>query len=412
MTESAAPTPSRNQILEDAWTRYAKYDKNALLAQKRFIQQRKWILALTVTATTLAVCYSFLETQIDPSAVVFAPWLTYKILLEGFHGLVVLTPIVLSIMVAGSVKFNLGISWLMLRSSAETLKKEIYSFRTRTGEYSPAETESESREVKMARKLKIVSKRLMETQVNQTGLEPYKGNLPPLYGTAEGDDGFSDMSADQYLHWRVEDQFNYYQKKAVRLSRELQRFQWFIYILGGLGTLLAAFGFDIWIAVSSALAGALTSFLEFKRVETTLVSCNIAAADLYDIRAWWHALTTEEKLDQASAETLVSSAEAVLQTENAGWLQEMRDALSEIYGQKKEEADKAKEADAGQASPRPGVAGAEAETGGVAGTLAATEVGSESVTPTVETASEPELTTPANPSESEPSIASEVLSPT
>lgn len=341
-------TPPRNPTLEDAWQCFAKYDKNAVIAQKKFISQQKLILIMGVTATTLAITKSVLD-DINPTIPYQWLQLIWDYLLLVLRGLVIIAPIVLSILIAGTVKFNMGIGWIMLRSSAEALKKEIFRYRTQVSEYHPASQDDESRDVQLARKVKNISKRLMETQVNQTGLQPYKGNLPPLYGTANGDDGFTDLTPDEYLIYRVEDQFNYYQKKAVRLSNELQQFQWLVYILGGVGTLLAAFGLDVWIAVSSALATAFTSFLEFKRVETNLISCNTAASDLYDIRTWWRALPTKAKTDQLNIETLISSTEAVIQSENAGWVQEMRDALSEIYGDKKEaeeeEAAKASEAD-------------------------------------------------------------------
>jgi hypothetical protein len=339
VTELFPKDPSRNPTLEDAWQCFAKYDKNAVKAQKRFILQQKLILGLGVAATTLAVAYSTLDRIAETGNGGWLQPLANERLLQIMHGCVIVIPIVLSVLIAGSVKFNMGISWVMLRSSAEALKKEIFRYRLRVGEYFQEEggnsdPRRDSRDVHMARKVKQVSKRLMETQVNQTGLEPYKGQLPPY--AAEGDDGFSDLTPDEYVAYRVEDQFNYYQKKALRLSRELQRFQWLVYILGGVGTSLAAFGFDVWIAVSSALATSFASFLEFKRVETNLVSCNMAASDIYDIRTWWRALSDSARRQQANIEILVSSTEAVIQSENLGWVQEMRDALSEIYGDKTE----------------------------------------------------------------------------
>lgn len=347
-TSDPTPSVTRTPTLIDAWKRFATYDQNAVLAQRNFLRQRKWIVLLGVASTTLAVVYSVVDREVAAGGPVWFPtWLSREGVKEVFHLLVGVTPIILTVMIAVSVKFNLGISWVMLRSSAEALRKEIYCYRTQVGEYSPRQTTAiETREVKLARRLKLVSKRLMETAVNQTGLKPYKDDmpLPPKYGTAPDDDGFSDLTAEQYLHWRLEDQFDYYQKKALKLDRELKYSYWQIYILGGFGALLALLRLDVWIAVSSAVAAALTTFLEFRRVESNIVSCNLAAADLYDIRVWWNALPDIAKQDQASIETLVSSTESVMQTENSGWLQEMRDALAEIYSEKKKEeaADKAK----------------------------------------------------------------------
>lgn len=334
-------SPPRNQILEDAWLRFATYDKNAVIAQRRFVQQRKWILILGVAATTLAIVYSTLEQYLKPDTIVFpgwlGSWLSKQQFLEGFHVLVIAVPIIVTVLVAFSEKFKMGISWVMLRSSAEAIKKEIYRYRMQVDEYNPSETRStETRDVRLAKRLKVISRRLMETSVNQTDLQAYKGDLPPRSGTPEEDNGFDDMTAEQYLKWRLENQFNYYQKKVARLGKELRRFQALIILLGGVGALLAAVNLNVWLAVSNALAVAFASYLEFKRIEATIVSCNLSAADLYDIRIWWHALSPETRRQRASVETLVSGTEAVLQTENAGWLQEMREALSEIYKDKKE----------------------------------------------------------------------------
>lgn len=340
-----ASAPPHSSTLEDTWIRFHNYDKNAVRAQKHFTNQRKLILGLAVAAAFMAVTYSLLEgnqAAITPYlAIAGLPQSANQWLQENFlgvfHGIVVLIPIMSAGLTAFALKFNLGVNWVMLRSSAEALKKEIYLYRTQVGDYSSAQSQIESRDVRLARKVKIISRRLMETQVNQTILEPYQKASPPELATSESDDGFSDLTPDQYIAYRVEDQFSYYQAKAVRFGREFQRFQLLVIVLGGIGTALAAFGLDIWITVSSAAATAFASYLEFKRVETTVVSCNTAAADLYDIRAWWRALPEAAKAHQQNIETLVKSTEDVIQSENAGWVQEMREALSEIYGDKKDE---------------------------------------------------------------------------
>ncbi len=336
-TASSPSSSSRNQMLEDAWFRFAKYDKNASIAQKRFIRQRCWILILGVAATTLGVAYSVIEKNLESRQWVLPEGVAQDKFLSLLHVPVLAVPILLGVLVAISVKFNMGISWVMLRSSAEAIKKEIYRYRMQVGEYSPEKsTPAESRDVHLARTLKLVSKRLMGTAVNQTDLLAYEGSLPPKYGTPDGDNGFSDLTAEEYLVLRVEDQFNYYQKKAARLGKDVRRFQLMIFLLSAVGTLFAGLGFDVWIAVSSALAASVTAYLEFRRVEINVVLCNISAADLYDIRVWWHTLSPEARTEKGSIETLVISTEAVLQVENEGWLQEMREALAAIYGDKKD----------------------------------------------------------------------------
>ena len=79
------------------------------------------------------------------------------------------------------------------------------------------------------------------------------------------------MDPSKYLTHRLEDQFEWYRQKCKQLDRQLQRLQTEVYLLGGTGTLLAAIQRQSWVAVTTALTGALINYLEFKRVETTLV---------------------------------------------------------------------------------------------------------------------------------------------
>ncbi|MEM7769089.1 MAG: DUF4231 domain-containing protein [Cyanobacteria bacterium P01_A01_bin.37] len=335
--------------LEDAWRRFGDFDKNASVAQKRFLKQRKWITMLGVIVTILAVLDLLLETSLINEGHWFFRLLQAYLpgqfefiqvwVGRGLNIIIIIIPILISILVAGAVKFNMGISWVMLRSAAESIKHEIFRYRTQIGIYSPdyvpASGKAETRDVALARRVKQIGKRVMETQVNMSELEIYdykKEGLPPVYGVAPGDDGFSNLTADQYIHWRIEDQFDYYRSKAKRLAKELQLFQWSIYIIGGLGTLLAAVQMEIWVAVTSAMVAALGSFLEFKRVETNLIGMNLAASDLYDARAWWRALSESAKQQEANKATLVKNAEGIIQGENSSWLTEMREALSEVYG--------------------------------------------------------------------------------
>jgi hypothetical protein len=291
---------------------------------------------LGVGVTALAVFRSVLVSIIRGfrCAVLGIPWdltqlETWRVI-DGLDLCILLMPIAITILATADVKFNMGLAWIMLRSSAESLKKEIYFYRMQIGAYTPEQTQEDSRDVKLARRMRIIGQRLMETPVNQTGLVPYHGDLPP-YAALE-DDGFSDMTPTDYLAWRLGDQSNYYGKKATRLSQQLTRFQWSIYIFGGAGTFLAAIDQELWVAVTSSLAAAMTSLLEFQRVEPTLISCNQAASDLYNVRAWWRALPVTAQQQQANIEVLVENTENIIQAENAGWVQEMRDALAEVYG--------------------------------------------------------------------------------
>jgi hypothetical protein len=94
-------------------------------------------------------------------------------------------------------------------------------------------------------------------------------------GPASPDDGFSPMSPDRYVEIRLSEQPRYYRRRALRVHRAFfVAWQIAILGLGGLGTLLAA-------------------------------------------------------LNQA-VDKLVEHGEKVMESEMAGWVQKMQDALVEL----------------------------------------------------------------------------------
>ena len=121
------------------------------------------------------------------------------------------------------------------------------------------------------------------------------------------DDTFSDLSAEAYLKYRLEDQFFWYRNKAQQLDRQLQFLEGSIYFFGGLGTFLAAINQQSWVAVTVSLTGAFSNYLDFKRVEATLVGYNRAADGLYDVEAWWSSLPPEQRANLNNYEHLVNT---------------------------------------------------------------------------------------------------------
>ena len=123
-------------LLADIWRAFVIYDRSAINAQKRFLFLRLWILRLSVVVTCVAVFHS----QFPDILVINTSFLVQLIpdfpktinILQIF---VILIPISVSILLAGSVKFDRGIHWILLRVSAETIKQEIYQYRTQIGDY-------------------------------------------------------------------------------------------------------------------------------------------------------------------------------------------------------------------------------------------------------------------------------------
>jgi hypothetical protein len=248
-------------------------------------------------------------------------------------------PITLAILVAAANRFNTGNKWVMLRSSAEAIKQEIFRYRTRAASYVDPQSPQLSREATLASKIESISRQLMQTDVNLSALRLYTGSIPPHMGGTPGtDDGLSFLTPERYITLRLVDQRTYYQSKSISLDWQLRRLQWLTYILGGVGTLLAAMGLDLWIALTTALVTACTTYLGYQQIENTLMKYNQAATDLANVQGWWMALSLEERADQHNIDTLVEHTENILHSEFTGWVQAMHDALAKLRAQQAEKA--------------------------------------------------------------------------
>lgn len=305
-----------------AWERFALYDDNAKRQQKSFRRVQFWILMLGVLATLLVL----IKKEFIVGEESIREWLiSYAI---------ILAPITISVLIAVANRFKAGSKWILLRASAETIKQEIYRYRSRTDIYSDENTEQTSRAAKLAAKIQMISQRVMRTDVNVSALHMYKGPIPPkMYGAGENDDGFKPLKPEDYITLRLEDQLYFYHSKTIKLEKQLKALQWLTYILGGIGTLLAAVKLELWVPLTTVLVGAFSTYLGYQQVENTLMQYNQARTDLANLQVWWTALSDKEKAIPENFDTLVRKAEKIFQTERSGWVQQMEDALEDLSEQ-------------------------------------------------------------------------------
>jgi len=379
-TDVSSPVKLNEDLLKNISRTFTIYDRSATNAQKRFIFLRLLILRLSVIVTLLAVLQSEFKNYHDGFDLTLAlrQYFPYFPNVRQFIGdflgiLVILAPISVSILLAGTIKFGRGVNWILLRASAEVIKQEIYRYRTQVGNYS----DPKLRDLNFAHEIQAINERLMKTQVNQSGLfwnEPkvnkrqswfkkridelkeridkfWSKFLPKQWQKKQDNqsvvsdpkpDPNSPLTAEQYINERLIEQLKWYRNKTLDLDKKWQLWQWWIYLLGGVGTFLAAMKLDVWIAVTNAIAASILSFLEFRRLDSTLIGYNQTATNLENILWWWYALTDEARTEPKNIEKLVESSERVIRSETTGWVQEMKDAMANLY--KVEEKDLPKDA--------------------------------------------------------------------
>ena len=365
-------------VLLQAWEHFADYDLNAILQQQRFERIQRSILAIGLLGTALAL----IKQVQNPTGVVQRFdiwWFSYYLLL--------LMPITLTVLITAANRFKQGNKWLLLRAGAESIKREIYQYRARAGDYrevsdaapsSPSLTSSAASpgqttvpiptpEQVLSQKVEDITRRIMRTEVNTSALKPYnkdKGFPPYMYASLGGDDGFSLLSPDRYVDLRLGDQLNYFKKTALKLERQLKLFQYVIFIVGGLGTFLSAIDKQVWIALTTAVASALTNYLGYRQIESSLTKYNQAATDLDNVKAWWTALRADDQAKQENVDTLVKHTELVLESELDGWVQQMQNALEDL---RKSQVKTQETAEAKGDKQRPSDEGAKAAAAGAEG---------------------------------------------
>ena len=338
-----------SKLLQGAWQRFATYDANAGRLQQAFRKIQFWILLLGLIAVFLAVFekqglelvkhrqVNALTEQIKAKAEQPQPAQRIKlyerleVALGWLRFPIIVIPIFTSILLAYYNKFRPANRWILLRGSAEAIKREIYRYRSRTGDYSEDRLTTNSRDDVFHEQLEPVSRRLMQTDVNHGALKPYDGPLPPnMEGEQKNDDGFSFLTPERYIELRLEDQLKYYLSKTPKVEKQIKQMQVAILVAGGAGTLLAAVGAELWVALTTALATALTTSLAYRQLEETLVRYNQSAVDLANVREWWTKLSPAAKRNPKNIDQLVEVTEKVLATELSGWVQRMEDALAQL----------------------------------------------------------------------------------
>lgn len=353
---SGTPADLRNIItrsqaenaLVEAWRRFTQYDIKANSEQKKFRKLLWWSLVLGVAGTLLALTQKqLLLWQSSLPSPTGPPWWTAFLgsLLARVKGVptywvdalyypIILVPVAVTLLLTVSNRFKPRKKWILLRGSAEGIKKEIFRYRTRVGDYSDKNTVAAqtplSREAVLTEKISTISQRLMQTEVNTSSLPAPGPRLPPSGCVAPSDDAFSNLTPTRYLEVRLEDQLKYYGSKTSRLDSQMTRLQWAIFVVGAVGTVLAALGAQLWIALTTALATALSAYIGHLQIEHSLIQYNQAATDLSNVRLWWTALPADEKAKQENRDVLVDKSEKILESELTGWVQQMQDTMAGI----------------------------------------------------------------------------------
>jgi len=307
-------------VLKDAWQCFATYDYLAIRLRRMFTRFQGGILVLGVLATLLGL----IDTEVKKTAL---------------HWAVIVVPIVASVLLAVASRRAVGQRWVMLRAAAESIKAEIYRYRTvrMTAEDGQA-AESPAGLRQLVSQLEAIDTRLMQTEVSGSPLTPYGGSLPVAVGKADNDGfGLDPLTPDRYLKIRVRDQIGYFQRRVRRLNRWRNYLQFIAIAAGATGAILAAANQEAWIGLTGGFSAAALAYLGLLQVDNTIVTYNQTATRLNLLNRRWQARDPAEKADPDVFCQLVADCETTLATELSGWVQQMNDTLQDLQREQEHE---------------------------------------------------------------------------
>eukprot|EP01065_Artemidia_motanka_P038478 TRINITY_DN47331_c0_g1_i1.p1 TRINITY_DN47331_c0_g1~~TRINITY_DN47331_c0_g1_i1.p1 ORF type:complete len:2477 (+),score=908.43 TRINITY_DN47331_c0_g1_i1:64-7494(+) len=361
------------------------------------------ILATTLSITQTLLQLQYPDQTVNTPANTSNSWFSttdrpVAIVYGSINIAVIVLPIAIQLVqhIANNVA-NAGPKWVSLRSAAERTLTEIYMYRTRTRSYSAhavqrakerlqkqqrgavgvaaaqveedegigddAEPESpelegkggealeptdnrmgySSRSELLHIRLKKRTQELIESEVAADAIPQYKGFLPPKHIFREGDDGFSDLSPQEYVDLRLAPKIKQYHKDAKRLDKFKSRVNYMIYGWGAIGTALAAlatydnlkkYNLGAWVALTTSIGNALTRFLDYMRTEWLHRKYTSTMYELQRFESWWASRGTDGDTCKARDE-LMGGCEGSIMQEVAEFKQQLRIATEEA----KKEAD-------------------------------------------------------------------------
>ncbi len=305
-----------SSALRAAWQHFAEFSTNADQAQKWHIRLRKWVIILSVVATLAAILTDLANQQLTEAATIS----------QILKFVLISIPITGSAVLAFSNKFQRGERWLALRAGEEEIKKEIYLYRT-------LRRNDKSRDQWLNEQVADIQRRAFEALDDDLVLSPYRGSLPPHYNPDDenSDPGFNDLLPDEYLRYRLEDQFSWHKNKTNDLQRRRIRLQILVIALGGLGAILAALGgpFSLWVALTASMTAAVSAWLELRQYDSLVRNYSQVLLELGIIRDRWQSLQPDERTEPEFFK-LVTATEGVMWSQHNLFVSKMRQAIAEL----------------------------------------------------------------------------------
>lgn len=258
---------------------------------------------------------------------------------EMFKVMLVILPLLSTGLLTFAGRFEAGIAWVGFRLVAESIRREIYELRVKAGLTRLTRSDLEKLRQHVLKQRTRLDEMGIAIPLWGDRYEPGEELIAPNYTDDDDDDGYSPMSVDEYVNYRVIHQANWYRSRIQKDYHATRIFRAWILFIGGLGAFLAAVDYGEFVAVTVAGVTALQAWLGLREHE---YSYNIHVRTLLQLQdriaSYYINLKpicdkhTKTEAEQEAIVSYVVSVENVLEEERNTWQQ------SVLQGQEATEA--------------------------------------------------------------------------
>ena len=186
-----------------------------------------------------------------------------------FKLMLVTLPLVSTALLAFASRFEAGIAWVGFRLVSESIRRQIYALRVKMSLGPLTRGDLEGLRLHVLDQRNRLDELGISTPLWGATYEPSETLVRPLYVDDTHDNGYSMLSLDQYVNWRVVHQANWYRSRIQRDYGKTRTFRGWILFIGGLGAFLAAVDYGEFVAVTVAGITALQAWLSLREHEQT-----------------------------------------------------------------------------------------------------------------------------------------------
>lgn len=314
-----------DELLKSAWVTFAAYDlkanalKTASLRSRWLLTGLSSLLLVAITATIQFATLGWTGPDGDVAPEERSAWLGSVLppVLMVSKWLVLSLPLGIAVAAALGNFSGSQVKWRAVRASAETLKREIYRYRSRQG----------AQEVDAARRLAAVLHVVDDEAIRaDIGLAETPPGLIRGRPAQVDLDELEPLSARIYLKRRLEQQVLWFATAAGRRRRR----EWLIVLAGAVAAstamALVTTRFAAWVAVLVLASTAFALSRERGTTRQEVAGFDRAIADVNDAWVAWIRLTAQERGQPALLARLVDAVESAFERESLSWSEVMRSA--------------------------------------------------------------------------------------